>query len=74
MFAVTSGVHSGADVIKTFYDEYFAVLDLPGQAVREIYGHDLLLVRPDMHVVWRGNRPPDDAGLVAATTTGHRRP
>ena len=52
----------------------FAVLDLLGQAVREIYGHDLLLVRPDMHVVWRGNRPPDDAGLVAATATGHRRP
>ena len=28
---------------------------------RDIYDYDLLLLRPDMHVVWRGNAPPDDA-------------
>ena len=35
------------------------VLDMPDAAPREIYGYDLLLLRPDMHVAWRGNMPPD---------------
>jgi 2-polyprenyl-6-methoxyphenol hydroxylase-like FAD-dependent oxidoreductase len=48
-----------------------AVLDLPDDAPRQVYGHDLLLLRPDLHVAWRGNRPPEDAGDVAATVIGH---
>jgi 2-polyprenyl-6-methoxyphenol hydroxylase-like FAD-dependent oxidoreductase len=47
------------------------VLDVPDQAAREVYGYDLVLVRPDMHVVWRGNAAPEDAGKVAAIATGH---
>jgi 2-polyprenyl-6-methoxyphenol hydroxylase-like FAD-dependent oxidoreductase len=46
-------------------------LDVPDQIAREIYGADLLLLRPDMHVVWRGNKAPEDPGVVAATATGH---
>jgi 2-polyprenyl-6-methoxyphenol hydroxylase-like FAD-dependent oxidoreductase len=49
----------------------FAALDLPGQGARDIYGHDLILVRPDLHVVWRGNAPPDDPVQLAAVATGH---
>lgn len=49
----------------------FAVLDAPGEAARDIYGCDLLLVRPDMHVVWRGNAPPNDPERLAALATGH---
>ena len=30
------------------------VLDLRDQALEEIYGAPLLLVRPDQHVAWRG--------------------
>jgi len=48
-----------------------AVLDVPDRIAREIYGYDLILVRPDMHVVWRGNAPPEDAAEVAARVTGH---
>jgi len=48
-----------------------AVLDVPDRIAREIYGYDLILVRPDMHVVWRGNAPPEDAAEVAASVTGH---
>jgi 2-polyprenyl-6-methoxyphenol hydroxylase-like FAD-dependent oxidoreductase len=48
-----------------------AVLDVPDRIAREIYGYDLILVRPDMHVVWRGNAPPEDAAEVAAIVTGH---
>ena len=39
--------------------------------LREIYGYDLILVRPDLHVVWRGNAAPEDAAEVAAIATGH---
>ena len=47
------------------------VLEVADRIVREIYGFDLILVRPDLHVVWRGNAPPDDPAEVAAIATGH---
>jgi 2-polyprenyl-6-methoxyphenol hydroxylase-like FAD-dependent oxidoreductase len=47
------------------------VLDLDLPAVRDIYGYDLLLLRPDLHVAWRGQRPPQDPAAVAACVTGH---
>ena len=48
-----------------------AVLDLSGEALRDVYGRDLILIRPDMHVAWRGNAPPADAAALAALATGH---
>jgi hypothetical protein len=48
-----------------------AVLDIDEERPHDIYGYDLLLLRPDLHVVWRGNRPPDDPGELAAVATGH---
>jgi 2-polyprenyl-6-methoxyphenol hydroxylase-like FAD-dependent oxidoreductase len=48
------------------------VLDIPDNAARDVYQHDILLLRPDMHIVWRGNRlPDDDVRSIAATATGH---
>ncbi len=47
------------------------VLDVPDRIARDIYGHDLILLRPDLHVVWRGNAAPEDAAEVAAIATGH---
>jgi 2-polyprenyl-6-methoxyphenol hydroxylase-like FAD-dependent oxidoreductase len=47
------------------------VLDLPDQRPREIYGYDLLLLRPDMHVAWRGNAPPEDAETLARRVMGN---
>jgi hypothetical protein len=49
----------------------FSVLDLHGEAARQVYGFDYLLVRPDLHVVWRGNALPDDADKIARIVTGH---
>jgi hypothetical protein len=49
----------------------FTVLDVPDEAPRDIYGHDLLLLRPDLHVVWRGNAPPEDPARLARIATGH---
>jgi 2-polyprenyl-6-methoxyphenol hydroxylase-like FAD-dependent oxidoreductase len=47
------------------------VLDLANDNAREVYGYDLLLLRPDLHVGWRGNKAPDDANELAAVITGH---
>ena len=49
------------------------ILDIASDAARAVYERDLLLLRPDMHVAWRGNRPPDDPTGLAATATGHGR-
>jgi 2-polyprenyl-6-methoxyphenol hydroxylase-like FAD-dependent oxidoreductase len=53
------------------YGAPFTLLDIEDERPRDIYGHDLLLVRPDLHVVWRGSRLPEDAAKLAARATGH---
>ena len=37
-----------------------AVLDVDSSDAAELYPRKLLLSRPDRHVAWRGDRPPDD--------------
>jgi 2-polyprenyl-6-methoxyphenol hydroxylase-like FAD-dependent oxidoreductase len=49
----------------------FSVATVNDQRPRDIYGHDLLLLRPDLHIVWRGNRLPDRPEQLAAIATGH---
>jgi len=49
----------------------FRVLDVPDSAARDVYGFDLILVRPDLHVVWRGNRVPEPLGNIHLLATGH---
>jgi 2-polyprenyl-6-methoxyphenol hydroxylase-like FAD-dependent oxidoreductase len=46
------------------------VLDIKDETPRAVYGCDLLLVRPDLHVAWRGNGLPDSPAQVAARVTG----
>jgi 2-polyprenyl-6-methoxyphenol hydroxylase-like FAD-dependent oxidoreductase len=48
-----------------------SLLDLPQELARSIYERDLLLLRPDMHVVWRDNRMPQNPTELAAIATGH---
>ena len=50
----------------------FCVLDIPDAAPRDIYEHDLILLRPDMHVAWRGNAMHKAPDHLAAVVTGHR--
>lgn len=38
-----------------------AVVDVREPAVRALYARELVLVRPDQHVAWRGNALPHDA-------------
>jgi hypothetical protein len=36
------------------------VVDVPMEAVRDLYPHKLALVRPDQHIAWRGDTEPSD--------------
>lgn len=51
-----------------------AIVDVPGDparnTARDLYGADLVLVRPDQHVAWRGNAPPEDPDALLAAVTG----
>jgi hypothetical protein len=52
----------------------FSVLSVDDDAARQVYGYDLILVRPDLHVVWRANRAPDDPSELSALATGSLNP
>ncbi|MGV6875793.1 FAD-dependent monooxygenase [Pseudochelatococcus sp. B33] len=49
----------------------FNVLDIESDVARDVYGYDLLLLRPDMHIVWRGNAASEEPAALAALATGH---
>jgi hypothetical protein len=38
--------------------------------VRDVYGANLFLLRPDLHIAWRGDGAPPDAAGLAALATG----
>jgi 2-polyprenyl-6-methoxyphenol hydroxylase-like FAD-dependent oxidoreductase len=46
------------------------VLDIPDERARDLYGYDLLLLRPDLHIVWRGHAAPQEPDKLAALATG----
>jgi 2-polyprenyl-6-methoxyphenol hydroxylase-like FAD-dependent oxidoreductase len=48
----------------------FEVVDIPDDDLRRVYERDLILLRPDLHVVWRGDKAPADPQKVAAMATG----
>ena len=49
----------------------FTALDVPDAAARDVYGRDLILLRPDMHIMWRGHAAPDNPQRLAAMATGY---
>lgn len=44
---------------------------VPGPAVRDAYQADYVLVRPDHHVAWRGNRLDESLAAAWSRTLGH---
>jgi hypothetical protein len=48
-------------VLRIFADE----------RLRKIYERNLILVRPDQHVAWRGDTLPDDIAAILKTATGN---
>lgn len=50
------------------------VLRREEKRMREIYGASVFLLRPDLHIAWRGDAPPDNPAELAALATGWRQP
>ena len=68
------GTHADTGALQRAFASLGAplqVLDIADERPRDVYGYDLLLLRPDMHVVWRGNEPPGEPQKLAALATGH---
>ncbi len=47
-----------------------AVVDVGLSEGRELYGRDLVLIRPDQIIAWRGDAVPDDPDALLDTVTG----
>jgi 2-polyprenyl-6-methoxyphenol hydroxylase-like FAD-dependent oxidoreductase len=68
---------AGSHDLKIFQNAFdalqapFRVLELRDDRARELYGYDLILLRPDMHVAWRGNQLPREPLALARMATGH---
>jgi 2-polyprenyl-6-methoxyphenol hydroxylase-like FAD-dependent oxidoreductase len=50
-----------------------AEVRIESNRLRDLYGFDLLILRPDMHVAWRGNDAPPNPQEIASISTGHGR-
>jgi hypothetical protein len=64
----------GTDALVKAVGDLGAPIDLLGldePVIRRQCGADLLLIRPDLHVAWRGDQPPADPARLAARVTGH---
>jgi hypothetical protein len=46
------------------------VLDHPSDTARDLYERDLVLIRPDQHVAWRGTRLPHDPDMLWSKLVG----
>jgi 2-polyprenyl-6-methoxyphenol hydroxylase-like FAD-dependent oxidoreductase len=60
------------DAFRT-YGAPLDVLAVESEPARTLYGYDLLLLRPDLHVAWRGDTLPDDPERLVAMATGASR-
>jgi 2-polyprenyl-6-methoxyphenol hydroxylase-like FAD-dependent oxidoreductase len=67
------GGSDAAPLARAFaiYGAPLEVLDVNDTTVREILGFDYLLVRPDLHVAWRGNQMLETPETLATVATGH---
>jgi 2-polyprenyl-6-methoxyphenol hydroxylase-like FAD-dependent oxidoreductase len=50
----------------------FAELAVDSAEAGAVYERDLILVRPDLHVAWRGDAAPEDPERLVAVVTGRR--
>ncbi len=46
------------------------VVEIPGDEARDLYGADLVLIRPDQVVAWRGNRTMEEPAEILDRVTG----
>ena len=68
------GDEAGAERFRTAFGRVgapFEVVEIDSDAARDVYEAEHVLVRPDLHVVWRGDRIPDDVEGIVLVATGH---
>lgn len=44
---------------------------IKSQRLRDLYGRDLFILRPDLHIAWRGNSAPNDPLPLVRRICGH---
>lgn len=69
---------SSDDANLTEFTNGFAQLDVPFRIYRpeskhaeSVYGTGLILIRPDLHIVWKGESVPEDVMSLVRTVTGN---
>jgi 2-polyprenyl-6-methoxyphenol hydroxylase-like FAD-dependent oxidoreductase len=70
----TKGDTSGLEGAMRAAGAPFQVVAIDDETPRQVYGYDLIMVRPDLHVVWRGNAAPENPRQLAALATGFLSP
>jgi 2-polyprenyl-6-methoxyphenol hydroxylase-like FAD-dependent oxidoreductase len=50
------------------------IIELDNDTARKVYGEGYLLLRPDLHIAWRGTALHEDPARIAALVTGHAAP
>jgi 2-polyprenyl-6-methoxyphenol hydroxylase-like FAD-dependent oxidoreductase len=69
-----NGSNDGSENLAKAFAKIGAPFDavaIDCQAARDIYQKNFLLIRPDLHIVWRGNEPHPDVASLTAVATGH---
>src|SRR5205085_912525 len=69
-WAKASGLESALRVLRVPVQ----LIDVPDGRVRGVFERDLILIRPDLHVAWRGNAEPIDPLAVAKRILGYESP
>ena len=68
-----SGTNAGAPLadaaVRAGIPVTYLVVDDPD--VRSVWERDLVLLRPDQHVAWRGDLVPEDCAALLALVSGH---
>ena len=51
----------------------FLAVAIEDKKAREVYGFNLVLIRPDQHIAWRGHKVPDDIQDILRIISGNER-
>ncbi|MEZ2389128.1 FAD-dependent monooxygenase [bacterium RCC_150] len=72
-FLSLRGENTSTDLLRAFADRGAPIesLVLNEPDIADLFHADFLLVRPDLHIVWRGTAAPSDPSHLAAVATGH---
>jgi 2-polyprenyl-6-methoxyphenol hydroxylase-like FAD-dependent oxidoreductase len=78
LLRINDGMSQDADGLARAFARLgvpFSVLDVAAADARAVYGRDLVLLRPDMHVAWRGDAAPKSPEILEQfpITHGHIR-